>query len=270
MTLLESDQLSVELAGRSVLSQVSLALHPGEVLGLIGPNGAGKTTFLRACVGLLPPSAGTVRFGERPVETWDRTLLARDLAYLPQAAEVHWPLPVRDVVALGRLPHQTGWGRDPEGEDAVAEAMRLGDVEDLAGRIATELSGGERARVMLARALAGRPKVLLADEPVAGLDPYHRLEMMECLTVLAGRGMGVAVVLHDLTLAGRFCDRVALFDHGRLVANGDPRTEMTAARLAEIYRVEALTGEQGDRFFVVPWRRLEEGRSESAEGGKAR
>lgn len=269
MTLLESDNLSIDLAGRRVLSQVSLELHSGEVLGLIGPNGAGKTTFLRACVGLLSPTAGAVRFADRPVETWDRAALARDLAYLPQAAEVHWPLPVRDVVALGRLPHQTGWGRDPDGKAAVADAMRLGDVESLAGRIATELSGGERARVMLARALAGRPKALLADEPVAGLDPYHRLEMMECLAALASQGMAVAVVLHDLTLAGRFCDRVALFDQGRLVAEGDPRQELSAARLAEIYRVEALTGEQGDRFFVVPWRRLDEKRAGRADGEQA-
>ncbi|MDJ1158800.1 ABC transporter ATP-binding protein [Chelatococcus sp. SYSU_G07232] len=252
---LTAQDLAVSLAGRAILSEVDCALHPGELLALLGPNGAGKTTLVRALAGLLPPAAGQVRLGGRDLAALGRHERARAIAYLPQGGTVAWPLPVKAVVALGRLPH----GAEPDAlapgdHAAVARAMRATDIEALAERSVLALSGGERARVLLARALAVEAGVLLCDEPVATLDPQHQLAVMDVLKAEARQGRAVAVVMHDLALAARFADRIAILKGGRLVAQGAPREVLTRAGVAHAFAVEALVEERDDGLLVLPWR----------------
>jgi len=262
MTRLAASDITVTLGARAALAGVSAAVETGELVGLIGPNGAGKTTLLRALAGLVAPDAGTVTLDQRPLAMIGRRDRARRLGYLPQDGTIHWALPVQDVVLMGRLPHLGAWDRAGAPDRAIAaSAMEALDIADLAARPATRLSGGEKARVLLARALAGAPEILLADEPVAGLDPYHRLEVMEHLAALAaigtgGAGTGVVVVLHDLALAARFCRRLVLLDKGRIAAEGAPAEVLTAARLATVYRIEALTGRHDGADYVLPWKRV--------------
>ena len=257
MTRLAASAITVKLGVRAAVDDVNAAVETGEIVGLIGPNGAGKTTLLRALAGLVEPDRGTVTLDERALAEIGRRDRARRLGYLPQHGTIHWALPVEEVVLMGRLPHLDTWERPGAPDRAIAaSAMAALDIADLAARPATRLSGGEKARVLLARALAGAPEILLADEPVAGLDPYHRLQVMEFLSVLASTGTGVVVVLHDLALAARFCQRIVLLDRGRIAAEGSPAEVLTPERLAAIYRIEALHGRHEGARYVLPWRRV--------------
>jgi iron complex transport system ATP-binding protein len=253
MTTLAVESLTVEFGERRILDGVSLTVPGGVMVGLIGPNGAGKTTLLRACAGLIAVASGAVRIDGVPIFDFDRRRLARILAYLPQQATCHWPLEVERLVALGRLPHLQPWQR-PTGRDAsaVQTALCLADVGHLTGRNVLALSGGERARVLLARALAGDPALLLADEPVAGLDPEHQLRMMEVLHERCRRGAGIIVTMHDLGLAARFCDRLVLLSEGRIVADGPPRTVLTAGTLASVFHIRADIGDRAGHPVIVP------------------
>lgn len=263
--LLTAENLHVTLGRRRVLHGVDVRVAERELVGLIGPNGAGKTTLLRALAGLLAPEAGRVTFSGKTLASLPPRTLAREVGYLPQGGGSYWPVTAAELVMLGRLPHLGPWQKPGEGDHAaVTAALAATDATHLAGRKVTQLSGGERMRVLLARALAGEPRLLLADEPVSGLDPYHRLEAMEHLRALARDGKGVAVVLHDLTLAARYCDRLVLLDEGRVVADGPPSTVLSPDRLASVYRVRALHGFEGGEPFVVPWDPLTEPSAGSA------
>jgi iron complex transport system ATP-binding protein len=191
--------VSVRLGHRTVLTDLTLALRPGEVTAILGPNGAGKSTLLRALAGLLAPTAGVVTLDGAPLSTIDRAARARAIAYLPQSRTVHWPLTVARTVALGRAPHGGDTG------SAVERAMTAMDVAPFRDRPVTELSGGELARVLMARVLAQETPVVLADEPTAGLDPAHQLALLDRLAVEAAAGKTVAVAIHDLSLAARYC-----------------------------------------------------------------
>jgi iron complex transport system ATP-binding protein len=255
MTLLGASDVSVAFNGHKVVDRVSVTLARGELVGLIGPNGAGKTTLIRTLAGVLAPTAGTVRFDGRPIADMPRRELARRLAYMAQGADCHWPLTVERVVALGRLPHLAPWQRPGEDDRrAIRAALEAADMTGFAGRRATSLSAGERARALLARALAVEPAALLADEPVAALDPGHQLDLMTLLHRRARDGAAVVVVLHDLSLAARFCHRLVLLHRSRVLAEGAPETVLTAATLAEAYGIEALIGRQDGEPYVVPWR----------------
>lgn len=235
MSGLVLDRLQVALGGRPVLQDVTLAVEPRALLAVVGPNGAGKTSLLRAIAGLAP-FTGTMRLGGETLGGGTSPARARRIAYLPQRSELAWALSVRDAVMLGRLPHGDPFsGATPQDVRAVAAALdRLG-LAGLAARPVTELSGGERARVMLARALATEAPLLLADEPTAALDPAHQLAVLGLLREIAAEGRTVLAVLHDLTLAARFADQVAVLDHGRLVAAGPPEETLSEALLGTVF-----------------------------------
>jgi iron complex transport system ATP-binding protein len=215
-------------------------MQPGELVALIGPNGAGKTTLLRAGLGLLALDGGSVRLDGADPRTMAAPDRARRIAYLPQSRPLAWPLKVASVVALGRFAHgaplQTLKGEDAA---AVAEALAACRLEGLAHRGTDTLSGGELARVHVARALAARAPLLFADEPTAALDPLHAFETMTILQAFCARGGGALVTLHDLSLAARFADRIVLLHEGRVLAGGPPADVLTPALLAEAYGVRA-------------------------------
>jgi iron complex transport system ATP-binding protein len=251
------EALEVALGRRPVLGGVTATLAPGSLIGVIGPNGAGKSTLARAMLGLVRTVAGRVLIDGRDVAALRRPEIARRIAYLPQGQALHWPLAVERVVALGRLPHLAPFSTIGEEDRAAIErAMDLADVTGLSGRVATELSGGERARVLLARALAVEAPALIADEPLAALDPGHQLEVMELLARRARNGALVIVVLHDLGIAARYCDRLLLLSGGELVAEGAPEAVLTAEMLAKVYGVRAWAGEADGRPLIVPLERV--------------
>ena len=246
--------LTVALAGRPVLRDLTCAAAAGELLGLLGPNGAGKTTLLRALAGLIRPQAGRILLDGEDLAALRPRERARRLAFLPQSPECAWPMRAENIVALGLVPF--GTERAPAGRAAVREALAATDALHLRDRPMTALSGGERARVFLARALVANPRLLLADEPVAELDPGHQLDIMALLRRRADAGGAIVAVLHDLTLAARFCDRLLLIEGGRLLAEGRPEAVLSPANLARAYGVRAETGRIGDRFFLVPVERI--------------
>lgn len=256
---IETRDLTVRLGGAPRVDRVSLSLEPGALIGLIGPNGAGKTTLFRALAGLLPPDEGTVRYDGLSLAETGRRALARKLAYLEQSSESHWPLRADHVVALGRLPHRR-FGRAALRSDAEAvdRAIRAADAERFRDRPMYALSGGERARILLARAFAVEGEWLLADEPVAALDPSHQLGVMETLRRASRSGMGVVVVLHDLTLASRFCDRLVLMKAGCVIGDGAPRDVLTDEAAERAYGINLARAAIHGEELVAPWRRTEE------------
>lgn len=255
--MLEVEGLTLSYGARTAVRECSFSLPRGGLIGLIGPNGAGKSSLLKALAGLRA-ARGRISWDGRDLAACTSRERARIMAYLPQSPVAHWPVSVRDLVALGRLPHQT-YGRPPDGADvrALEWAMRQADVCGLAGRSAGDLSGGERARVQLARALAVQAPVLLVDEPVACLDPYHQLQIMAVLGAYAAREAVVIAVLHDLTLAGRFCRRVLLLHEGALVEDGTPEVVLSDAALRRYYRVQAFSTEHDNQALVLPWTRVD-------------
>jgi iron complex transport system ATP-binding protein len=226
------------------LAGVSFALEPGEVLGVIGPNGAGKSTLLQCLAGILDCQGGLDFEGE-PLAALPPRQRAQRIGYLPQSCESAWSLSVQDVVALGRLP----WSdRDP---NAIQQAMVAAGVSGLAHRPVDRLSGGEQARVWLARVLAGRPRLLLADEPIASLDLYHQRAVMEVLRRYADSGQGIVLAIHDFSLAARYCDRLCLLDGGRAHAVGSPAEVLTELHLSEVFRVPVRVDLQADPPVVA-------------------
>ena len=244
--------MTLRVGGRTILDDVSFRAAGGELVALVGPNGVGKTSLLKAMLGLVPAS-GRVMVDGRDLATRSRRDRARAVGYLPQGHESHWPLKVRDIVTLGRFPHGGKTG-DVGNGDVVARAMAVAGVSDLADRPVTRLSGGEQARVALARALAVEAPVLFADEPIAALDPRYQLVIMQLLRDLSHAGRLVVAVLHDLALVSRFADRVLVMQAGRIVADGAPDAVLDDALLADVFGIVARRGElDGERVFL-PWR----------------
>lgn len=251
---LELAQLGVRYGPRVALDDASLGLGHSGLVGLVGPNGAGKSSLVKAVAGLVP-HAGVVSWRGKPLARMGRLERARTIAYLPQSAGVHWPLRAAELVALGRMPHRAlGERMRPEDDEAVASALERCAAAALAGRRVDRLSGGERARVLLARALAVGAPVLLVDEPIQSLDPGHQLNVMRVLRDSAEHGTLVIAVLHDVALAARYCTRIVLLAGGRIVGDGTPKDVLTTDALVRWYGVEPYLAEHGGEPVVLPWR----------------
>lgn len=249
---LSADDLRIVRGGRTVLSGVSAAFEPGSITVVLGPNGAGKSSLLTVLAGLMAAESGEVRLAGERLSSLPSRDRARTIGYLPQGAEVHWNLKVRDVVALGRQPHIGPFAGPAEADEAaIAAAMLAADLGELAEQPILELSGGERARALLARVLAGEPEVLLADEPLANLDPRHQMQALALFRAEAAKGRTVVLVLHDLHAAARCADRLLLLGNGRLLGAGSPQDVLTPALLFEAYGVEMIVRHDPELGLIV-------------------
>ncbi|MBI1186128.1 MAG: ATP-binding cassette domain-containing protein [Alphaproteobacteria bacterium] len=251
MTRLEAWSVTVMRGGRRIVDAASVTRAAPGLTALIGPNGAGKSTLLMALAGLLRPEEGAVLLDGVPIAAIDRRTLARRRAYLPQNARCEWPISVERVVALGLTPTLPPFGGLPPSQRArVSEMLSQCDLAEKRDQPATTLSGGELARTMLARAMVGDPEVLIADEPIAGLDPRHALDAMRRLHACAGRGRLVITALHDITLAARYADHVLALKEGRIVADGPTAEILSPALLRDVFGVDARI-EQGEFGLAV-------------------
>jgi iron complex transport system ATP-binding protein len=255
------ERVEVRYGERVAVEVPSIAISSGHLVALVGPNGAGKSSLLKALAGIVRRT-GRVAWNGQDLGPLHARARARTVAYLPQAPSAHWPLRARELVGLGRLPHRAlGQGETAEDHAAVDVAMRETETTALADRNVDELSGGERSRVLLARALAVRAPVLLVDEPIASLDPYHQLQIMALLQRYASGADGkprlVVAVLHDLALAARFCTRIVLLHDGKVVGDGTADNVLNVDTLRRYYRVAAYIGRHEGESLIVPWRRMD-------------
>jgi iron complex transport system ATP-binding protein len=227
--------VTVRRGGRTVLADADCDVIAGEIVALVGPNGAGKSTLLGVLSGEIPCAAGAVELDSAPLASWTPLQMAQRRAVLPQAHSVGFPFTAREVVAMGRAP----WVRTAQASDddaLIDAAMAATDTEAFAARPFPELSGGERARVALARILAQDTATLLLDEPTAALDLGHQEQVMRLARAKSRAGAGVVVVLHDLNLAAAYADRVVMLDAGRVAATGTPASVLTAELVGQVYR----------------------------------
>ena len=240
MSVLSAGAVTVRLGGRAAVDGVSLDFQAGAVTAILGPNGAGKSTLLACLAGLRKPERGQVRLDGGPVLAMAPRARARRIGFIPQTPEVAWAVEARILVGLGRTPFIGSSGLSLEDAAAIERAMAAAGVSELADRDVTTLSGGERGRVLIARALAGEPEWLLADEPLTGLDPGHQLDAGELFRALAHRdGAGVIVTLHDLSLTARIADRVVIMADGKVLADGPPVEALSPEVMRRAYGVEA-------------------------------
>jgi iron complex transport system ATP-binding protein len=240
MSTLSLKDAVVKLNGIDIVKSVSFDVAPGKLVALLGPNGAGKTTAIRALLGLQTLESGIATIGGRNIAGLDARERALAMSYLPQTRQLAWPIGVREAVALGRFAHGGALGRlGPLDARAVDMALERCGLGDLCNRSVSSLSGGELSRVHIARAFAADTPVLIADEPIAALDPRHALDVLQMLAVRAREGAAVLVILHDLALAARYCDEVIVLHQGRLVAQGSPDTALTPKVLGDVYRISA-------------------------------
>ncbi|MBR9862212.1 MAG: ABC transporter ATP-binding protein [Rhodobacteraceae bacterium] len=247
MRLLTLTDFGVTRRKRDILRGVNLSVGTGELVGIIGPNGAGKTTLMRAALGLIDCIGHSSICALSPRER------GRAVAWMPQSREIAWPVDVETLVMLGRTPHFVT-GQRPRDEDlaAVARAMQRMDLTEFKGRTAMRLSGGEQARVLIARALAQETPLLMADEPIAGLDPAHQIATMRSFVDLARDGHSVIVSLHDLGLAARHCARLIVIDKGGIAADGPPRDVLTPALVRGTFGIRAYLESTPDGFVFQP------------------
>lgn len=253
MSRFNANNISATFSNGFSLHNISLTLEPGEVVGLIGPNGSGKSTLLNVLQGTLPRNSGDILVDGEKLERMSGNKRAQTIGYMAQQGDIHWPLSVEKIIALGRTPYADKKGSVDVGF-LIERAMEMTDVLHLRERRATELSGGEKARVLLARVLVGEPSIIFADEPVAALDPSHQLSVMNMLRGFASKGGSSLVVLHDLTLAARYCDRLVLLDSGRSVTSGAPSQVLTHDILWDVYGIRAkLLNDEALGLMVIPY-----------------
>jgi iron complex transport system ATP-binding protein len=250
--MITAQGLTLKLGGNTVVNAIDATLAPGRVTAIIGPNGAGKTSLLRAVAGLLVPDAGAISLDGQPITAIDPKERAKLIGYLPQGSAPTWAVSARELVALGRQPHRPQFvGPTSQDKAAIDAAMTATDTAHLAERTVDTLSGGERARVQFARVLAGEPRWILADEPLANLDPPHQRDLLNLLRAAAGVGCGVIVVLHQLDAAAQVADDIVMMREGRVVAQGSRQTALTAATLEATFDMAFELIEHKNRTFIL-------------------
>ncbi len=248
--ILQAHDLSVTRSGALVLDDIAATLLPGQITAICGPNGAGKSSLILTLAGLLPAMAGGVSLDKRDIASLHPKDRAKAIGYLPQSAEIAWDVAVENIVALGRMPR--GDGGSQRGEDAIQRAIDALALSDLRRRPASKLSGGEQARVLLARVLAGEPQWILADEPLAALDLAHQTALTRHFRTAAAAGKGVVLVVHDLAQAMNHAGRVLVLDQGQLVADGAPEDALTSETIAKSWGVQTKwIGEPGTRALIT-------------------
>ncbi len=253
MSLLDVHGLSVEIGKRSILDKVNLHVEPGQFIALVGANGSGKTSLLKAINGILPASQGEIIFSGKALQAYHSSELASRLAYLPQGNQFFWPVSVENLIMLGRLPCLKPWqSAGDQDYEKLVQVMHYCDVTDLAKRRISELSGGERARVMLARALVAEPELLLADEAIAGLDPEHQLQILQLFQDLVRQGMSIILVIHDLSLAVRYCEFFYLLKSGKMHAQGTAHKVLTEDNMASVFNIRLHHGCVDGSEYVIP------------------
>ena len=223
----------------ATLEGINATFEAGRFSVILGPNGAGKSTLLACLAGLRKPNRGAAKLGDEDITAMPAPTRAKRIGLLPQGAETHWAISSEALVALGRTPHMRGAGTSADDRRAISAAMSATATEGFAHRPVTQLSGGERARVLLARVLAGEPEWILADEPLTNLDPGFQLDILHLLRQQAEAGKGVIAVLHDLQYAVRFADHLVLLHAGRIFAQGSVDDVITPANLAYVYGIDA-------------------------------
>lgn len=260
MNLLTANHISLQLSDRQIISRISVQLNPNEFVGLIGPNGAGKSSLLRILAGLNRHHQGEVFLQHNNelelISKIPAPMRAKFLAYLAQHETPAWPVSVKNLVGLGRSPWNSSVNLNEQDEQAVQSALQMTDLMELSDRSVNELSGGELQRVLLARVFAGNPQLIIADEPIAALDLYHQLHIMELLYSHALQGGAVLAALHDLSLAARFCSRLILMHHGKIIAEGQPVEVLTPENLAQVYGIKAHVDCRDDGVVIVPVERI--------------
>lgn len=251
---LSAQNISLQINGNAILKSLSTTVNTGELVGLIGPNGAGKTSLLRILANLKQPDHGDCYLDGRSFHEVAGRKFSQSIAYLEQGAPVYWPLQVQRLVELGRLPHLAPWSRlSKEDNEIIVQAMLRAEVHHLKNRIVSTLSGGERLRVLLARIFATDPKIILADEPIAALDPYHQLHTMELFRQHCDDGGSAVVVMHDLNTAAKYCHRLILLHQGNIVIDGSPRDVLTPELLQQVYGIDAkLLNDDSGNLMVIP------------------
>lgn len=236
--------LSAGYGKTPVLDGIEAVAKPGELIGLVGPNGSGKSCLLKTIAGLITPSDGDVDFAGQFVHALTPRLRAQHIAWLAQDRSAVWALSVRELVSLGRAPYRGWLGKlSADDESAIDSALASAHCSDLQNRRFERLSGGEQARVLLARALAVGAPLLLADEPTASLDPYFQISIMQSLKDVAKSGQTVIASLHDLSLAEQFCDRIWVMRAGQLVADDTADKALSGTVLADVFKIKNLNGQ---------------------------
>ena len=238
--------------GTNTLDDVSMEVNEGEVVSLVGPNGSGKSTFLKCINKILKPKKGTIWVEGRNLGDVGLSEMAQLLAYVPQSANHHFPSTVFDAVLLGRRPY-VDWSVSPKDKELVSRILSAMGLESMSLRYFNELSGGERQKVLIARALAQEPEILLLDEPTSNLDLRHQLEILELITAMAkGKGISVVMAVHDLNLASRFSDKLIFLKEGQIYTAGEPSVVLTPENIKAVYDVEALINNDSERPHIIP------------------
>lgn len=254
-TVLRTESVSLQKQSRLILANLSCEMHTSEFVGLIGPNGAGKSSLLKMLAGLQLASSGNIYINHQELTHFARKQRAQMIAYLPQQEKPSWPLTVEHLVGLGRLPWQGFFAQSSVDKQAIDLALEQTELQAFRQRNILELSGGELQRALIARLFAGQQNILLVDEPIVALDPYHQLHVMELLAEKAQKGALVCAALHDLNLAAVFCTQLVLLNQGKIVAIGSPIEVLTSKNLFDVYGIDAYVDCREEGVVIIPRKR---------------